>query len=103
MLDEQSVEYTVGEDFSSLVSGFEIVIKAGDYAVTAMSLGKGEKAVLGEEYYPSETKLVENEVDVYETGIFDSSDSQYDGTGMVVAVLDTGLVESTRSTQTVDT
>ncbi|MBP3936748.1 MAG: leucine-rich repeat protein [Clostridia bacterium] len=91
VLDEQSVEYTVGEDFSSLVSGFEIVIKAGDYAVTAMSLGKGEKAVLGEEYYPSETKLVENEVDVYETGIFDSSDSQYDGTGMVVAVLDTGL------------
>ena len=90
-LDEQGVDYTVGEEYTTLFAGFEIVIKAGDYAVTCLSLGKGEKAVLGEEYRSCETELVENEVDVYETGIFNSSDSKYDGTGMVVAVLDTGL------------
>ena len=46
---------------------------------------------MGDEYKPCETKLVENNVNVYETGIFDSSSFGYDGTGMVVAVLDTGL------------
>ncbi|MBP3388366.1 MAG: S8 family serine peptidase, partial [Clostridia bacterium] len=91
LLDEQGVAYTTGEDYSSVLSGFEIVIKAKDYAVTCMSLEDGEKAILGEEYYPAETQLVENEVNVYETGIFNSSDVSYDGTGMVVAVLDTGL------------
>ncbi|MBQ8751557.1 MAG: S8 family serine peptidase, partial [Clostridia bacterium] len=91
LLREQGVAYTVGEDYSAVLSGFEIVIQAKDYAVTCMSLADGEKAVLGEEYYPAETQLVENEVNVYETGIFNSADVSYDGTGMVVAVLDTGL------------
>ncbi len=36
-------------------------------------------------------QLVENTVNVYETGIFNSSSFGYDGSGMVVAVLDTGL------------
>ncbi|MBR5602530.1 MAG: S8 family serine peptidase, partial [Clostridia bacterium] len=49
------------------------------------------QTIVGEVYLPAETQLVENVVDVYETGIFDSSDFAYDGTGMVVAVLDTGL------------
>ena len=38
------------------------------------------------------SELVENKVNVYETGIFDSSNFEFDGTGMTVAVLDTGLV-----------
>ncbi len=91
LLDEQGVAYTTGEDYTALFSGFELVIKAGDYAVTCMSLGAGEKAVLSEAYRPAETQLVENDVNVYETGIFNSSDVAYDGSGMVVAVLDTGL------------
>ena len=91
LLDEQGVEYTTGEDYNALFSGFELLVKAGDYAVTCMSLGSGEKAILSEAYRPAETKLVENDVNVYETGIFNSSDVAYDGSGMVVAVLDTGL------------
>ena len=35
--------------------------------------------------------LAKNTVNVYETGIFKSEGSGYDGSGMVVAVLDTGL------------
>ena len=90
-LDEQGVAYTLGADYSALLSGFEIVIQARDYAVTCMSLGEGEKAFISEEYRVAETQLVENTVNVYETGIFKSGDSGYDGTGTVVAVLDTGL------------
>ena len=48
--------------------------------------------IVGEEYEPAAvSEVVTNEVDVYETGIFDSSDSEYQGDGVVVAVLDTGL------------
>ncbi len=90
-LDAQGVRYTLGADYSTLLSGFEIVIKAGDFATTCKQLGKGENAIVGEEYKPSDAQLVENNVNVYETGIFKSEESGYDGSGMVVAVLDTGL------------
>ena len=46
LLDEQGVEYTTGEDYNALFSGFELLVKAGDYAVTCMSLGSVEKAIL---------------------------------------------------------
>ncbi len=91
ILEEQSVEYELGADYSTLLSGFEIIITAKDFTITAMQLGEGEQAIIGEEYGPSDAQLVENDVNVYETGIFKSEESGYDGSGMVVAVLDTGL------------
>ena len=90
-LDEQQISYTTGEDYSRLLSGFEIVIRAGDFNAVCQSLGEGEGTIVSEEYKAAETQLVENTVNVYETGIFKSGESGYDGTGMVVAVLDTGL------------
>ncbi|MBQ8518613.1 MAG: leucine-rich repeat protein [Agathobacter sp.] len=91
-LDELGIEYTVGEDYNTLLSGFAVTIKAGDFASTCSVLKDGESAIVGEEYESCKTELVENSVSIYEdTGIFDSSDSGYDGSGMVVAVLDTGL------------
>ncbi len=90
-LDELGIKYSTGEDYSTVLSGFEILIKAGDFEATCKSLGKGTNAIVGEEYNVCETQLVENKVNVYGTGIFDSSSSGYDGSGMVVAVLDTGL------------
>lgn len=90
-LDSKSISYTAGEDYSTVLSGFELIIKAKDFETTCQSLGKGMGVIVGEEYAPAETKLVENEVNVFDTGIFDSSDSGYDGSGIVVAVLDTGL------------
>ena len=100
-LDEQGVAYTTGADYSTLLSGFELVIQASDYAVTCMSLGEGETATVSEVYQAAETQLVENTVNVYETGIFKSGDSGYDGSGTVVAVLDTGL-DSNHSAFSVD-
>ena len=90
-LTEQGVAYKLGEQYDTLFSGFELLIKGGDYTVTCMSMVDGEQVVLGNEYKAMKAQLVENEVNVYETGIFDASDVPYDGTGMVVAVLDTGL------------
>ncbi len=89
-LDELGVEYKTGDDYTTILAGFEILIKASDFAVTAKSLKNGT-AIVGEVYNVAETQLVENEVNVYGTGIFNSSDVVYDGSGMVVAVLDTGL------------
>ena len=90
-LDELGINYSLGEDYYTILSGFEILIKAGDFEATCKSLDEGEDVIVGEVYKTAETELVENEVNVYGTGIFDSSESGYDGSGVVVAVLDTGL------------
>ncbi|MBE6916922.1 MAG: hypothetical protein E7470_03315 [Ruminococcaceae bacterium] len=100
-LDELKIAYTTGEEYNTVLSGFEIRIKAGDFDATCKSLGKGEGVIVGEVYNAAETKLVENKVNVYETGIFKSEGSGYDGSGMVVAVLDTGL-DSNHSAFSVD-
>ena len=90
-LDDMGVQYTVGELYDTLLSGFEVRIKAGDFNTVCMSLGEGQGVIVAEVYHAAESQLVENTVNVYETGIFKSGDSGYDGSGMVVAVLDTGL------------
>ncbi len=90
-LDKQNISYKTGEEYTTILSGFELVIKAADFENTCKSLGTGMNIIVGEEYNTCETQLVENAVDVFDTGIFDSSDSGYDGSGMVVAVLDTGI------------
>lgn len=91
VLNEKGIAYKTGEEYSTVLSGFEILIKAGDFKATCQSLGDGMDVIVGEVYETCETELVENEVNVFDTGIFDSSESGYDGSGMVVAVLDTGL------------
>ena len=90
-LDASELSYQTGADYSVVMSGFELVITAKDFEAVCKTIGNRGTTIVGEVYNVSETKLVENKVSVYETGIFDSSDFEYDGTGMVVAVLDTGL------------
>ncbi len=91
-LDEQGVPYTVGASYSNIIAGFEVLFEARHYGVAMNSLPKSYSAIVGEVYEPAETQLVENKVSIYEdTGIFDSSSFGYDGSGMVIAVLDTGL------------
>ena len=90
-LDAISLSYERGADYSAVLSGFEIVIKAGDFETVCEIFGDRATTIVSEVYEVAKTQLVENTVDVYDTGIFDSSDFKYDGTGVVVAVLDTGL------------
>ena len=89
--DSKNITYTVGADYKAIFGGFEVVIKAGDFETLCRTLGDRAQAIVGDEYNTCETQLVENKVNVYDTGIFDSSSFKYDGTGMVIAVLDTGL------------
>jgi len=90
-LFEAGIDYELGESYSTILSGFEMIITARDFEAVCKTVGKSANVIVGEEYNPAKTELVSNTVNVQGTGIFDSSDFEYDGTGMVVAVLDTGL------------
>jgi len=90
-LRKAGVRFTVGNYYDTLLSGFEILIKTGEFDRANEALSGKARLLVSDEYEKAETQIVTNEVDVYETGIFDSSESQYDGSGVTVAVLDTGL------------
>ncbi len=90
-LVECGIDFDTGAEYETVLTGYELLIEARYYDEVCGFIGKGARAVLGEVYKPAETQLVENKVNVYDTGIFDSSDFGYDGEGVVVAVLDTGL------------
>ena len=90
-LDNATFSYKTGASYSTVLSGFEITVLAGDFEEVCELLGDRAKAIVGEVYNVAETQLVENTVNVYSTGIFNSAGYPFDGTGTVVAVLDTGL------------
>ncbi len=90
-LDKAQISYKMGTEYDAVISGFEVMLKAKDYYKLADAVGDRATLIVGEVYAPAETEVVTNEVDVYETGIFDSSSCQHQGDGVVVAVLDTGL------------
>ncbi len=91
ILDQKAIGYTVGQEYDTLLTGFELVLRAGDVNDAEELMPKDASLVVGEVYQTADTELVENTVNVYETGIFNSAGSGFDGSGMVVAVLDTGL------------
>lgn len=90
-LRKAGVHFTVGNSYDTLLSGFEIVMKASEFEKASGALSGKAQLIVGDEYAKADTQIVTNEVDVYDTGIFDSSESQYSGSGITVAVLDTGL------------
>ena len=74
-LDELGIEYSLGENYSTILSGFEILIKAGDFEATCKSMDKGTDVIVSEVYKVAKTEIVENPVKYFEsTGIFDSSE-----------------------------
>ncbi len=89
-LTEKGIDYALGESYSTLFLGFEITVKAADFLNTCKAFGSDANVIVGEVYETAETKLVENNINAFETGIFDTTGFDYDGTGIVVAVLDTG-------------
>ncbi len=93
-LSASGLRYSVGEKYNTVLSGFEIEIAAKDFSTVGKLIGDSSELIIGDEYERAVTEVVTNEVDVYDTGIFDSSSLEplgYQGDGVVVAVLDTGL------------
>lgn len=90
-LNKAQINYKSGAFYTTVLSGFEIKIQASDFESTCKLLGDRVNVIVGETYNVAETQLVENDVNVFDTGIFDTTNFPFDGTGMVVAVLDTGV------------
>ena len=91
VLEASDIEYEIGYSYDTVFCGFEVIIKAADFEKLGGVIGDKASLVISETYEPAQTVLVENTVNVYETGIFNSEGFGYDGSGVVVAVLDTGL------------
>ena len=91
-IQNAGVKYELGASYDTVLGGFELVVKAQEYEKIVSALD-GTDAIpsISEEYAPAEATLVENKVNVYDTGIFNSADSPYRGEGTLIAVLDTGF------------
>ncbi|MBO5481624.1 MAG: leucine-rich repeat protein [Clostridia bacterium] len=100
-LNKSGVNYQLGAEYDTVLSGFEITIQAKDFEKVGNLFSTDANLIVGETYLPAETQIIHNDVDVYETGIFNTSKSQYQGDGVVVAVLDSGL-DYTHSAFSVD-
>lgn len=87
--DHSSEILSVSYRYSTIFNGFAADIRYGDLA--ALESNPAVDAVMISEKYLMPQDITENSVTVYETGIYDSSNIDYDGTGTVVAILDTGL------------
>ncbi len=92
-LDQQNVEYTVsGIEYSTLLTGFEVYITARDFEQTCLSIGEKANVMVSEAYEVADADIVTNPLVVTgNTGITDKTGVNFDGSGMIVAVLDTGL------------
>jgi hypothetical protein len=58
------IDYNLGESYNVVMSGFELIIKAGDFADVCKAMAGKADVIVGEKYNPAETKLVENSVNV---------------------------------------
>lgn len=78
-----------GFDYNTVLGGFSATIRYKD--LSKLEADARVSQVILSDTYEAPQAITENEVNVDElTGIFDSSGVGYDGTGTVVAVLDTG-------------
>lgn len=80
---------SVGYEYDVAFNGFSAQIKYKD--LKKIEKANGVQYALVSESYLKPEAVTENNVNVYSTGIYDSSSVDYDGTGTVVAILDTGL------------
>lgn len=88
-LESHNIDYVLKYSYTTLNNGIALKVNANGYnAIKKMS---GVVDVYYSESYAVPTVAVSNNANVYTTGIYDSSDLDVKGEGMVVAVLDTGL------------
>lgn len=88
-LDENEIDYRFKYSYSTFNNGVAVKVNSGAYNVIRKMSGV-KNAYFSERYAQPKVATV-NDANVYTTGIYDSSNLDYKGEGMVVAILDTGL------------
>ena len=88
-LNNSSIEYELRHSYTSVVNGVSLVVRDEDVSAIA-SLSCVKNIIYSEVYAVPQATVTENVVNVYDTGIYDSSEIEYQGEGMLIAVLDTG-------------
>ncbi len=95
-LTSLDIDYKVVYKYSTVTNAVALQVNT-KYISKIKSLSQVKAAYVSETYaYPdavatSKSAAVTNPSNVYPTGIYDSSDCEYDGSGTTVAILDTGL------------
>ena len=97
-LDNAGINYTLKNNYYTVLNGVAIEVNLANYSYITQMSGVSSAFVSTTYAYP---KTAENSggaqinySNIYKTGIYDSSkyvDMGYDGAGMTVAILDTGL------------
>lgn len=86
----REIEITASYSYTTILNGFAAQIRYKDLEYLE-NHSKVDSVILSETYARPQYEVTTNDVNVYGTGIYDSSDISYNGEGTVVAVLDTGL------------
>ncbi len=89
-LDATGIDYEFRFNYSAINNGVGIYINSSDWE-TVEGIAGVKAVIQSETYAVPQTVAVSNNANAYTTGIYNSSNVQYQGEGMVVAVLDTGL------------
>ena len=75
--------------YNTIFNGMAVQVRYGD--IPKLKSDSSVNDVIICERYATPQAVTQNEVSVYYTGIYDPGDVGYDGSGTIVAVLDTGL------------
>ena len=97
----QGIDFEYKYSYTLLNNGVALKVRRGDIA--KIENIQGVKGVSFSENYAYPQSAVSNNANVYSTGIYNSDGVGYDGTGMVVAVLDSGLDKTHPAFQTMPT
>ena len=90
-LDRSGIPYTYKYSYKTINNAVSLRIDASDYKKVEALPGVVDLFYSQEYAVPETIVAVNNNANVYSTGVYNSSDVEYKGEGMVVAVLDTGL------------
>lgn len=88
-LTANGIEYEFRYSYTTLTNGVAIKIKRKYY--DALAGFRNVSGVTYSETYAVPQAAVSNNANVYKTGIYNTEGVDYDGSGMTVAILDTGL------------
>lgn len=86
----REIEITTSYSYTTILNGFAAQIRYKDLEYLEKH-SKVDNVIISETYARPQYEVTTNDVNVYGTGIYDSSDVDYNGEGTIVAVLDTGL------------